>query len=91
MAYVIGVAEPVSLRVRARGWGRDVAPNGSLEQAVRSVFDLTPYAIIQQLGLEAPIYADTARRGHFGRPGLPWEGTPHAEALREAVSAASNA
>ncbi|MFM8385344.1 MAG: methionine adenosyltransferase [Planctomycetia bacterium] len=78
LAYVIGVAEPVSVRVEATG-GK--VPDAVLSAAVRDVFRLTPKAIIDTLGLLRPIYADTAMRGHFGRPGLPWEATDKAEAL----------
>ncbi len=91
LAYAIGVAEPVSVRIRAEGWDRDAVPNAVLSQAVRKVFDLTPYGIISGLGLEQPIYADTAARGHFGRPGLPWEETDRVDALKAEVATASNA
>jgi S-adenosylmethionine synthetase len=91
LAYAIGVAEPVSVRIRAEGWGRDPVPDEVLEGAVRKVFDLTPFGIIGQLALERPIYADTAARGHFGRDGLPWEATDRVEALRCEVAAASQA
>ncbi len=91
VAYAIGVAEPVSVRVRAEGWGRDAVPNEQLARAVAKVFDLTPYGIIQQLDLLRPIYADTAAMGHFGRPGLPWETTDKTEALKAEVGATSEA
>jgi S-adenosylmethionine synthetase len=85
LAYVIGVAEPVSLRVRAEGFGREAASNEALEKAIRKVFRLTPRAIIEDLSLLRPIYRDTAMRGHFGRPGLPWEETDRVDALRAAM------
>ena len=85
LAYVIGVAEPVSLRVRAEG---AEVPDAVLVEAVRSVFRLTPRAIIETLGLLRPIYKDTALRGHVGRPGLPWEAVDRADALRRAAEAA---
>ncbi len=91
VAYAIGVADPVSVRVRAEGWGRDAVPDARLEEAVATVFDLTPYGIIRQLGLLRPIYADTASGGHFGRPGLPWEATDRVDALKDAVAAAAQA
>jgi S-adenosylmethionine synthetase len=87
VAYAIGVAEPVSVCVRGEGWGREAVPDAILEQAVRQVFDLTPYGIIRALDLCRPIYAETACRGHFGRDGLPWEATDRVEDLRRAVSA----
>ncbi len=89
LAYAIGVAEPVSLRVRASGWGRDAAPDAVLEQAVRKVFRLTPHGIIEDLGLRRPIYRDTAMHGHFGRPSLPWEATDRAQALKAEVEASA--
>jgi S-adenosylmethionine synthetase len=89
LAYVIGVAEPVSLRVRATG--RDAVPDALLVAAVRKVFRLTPRGIIESLGLLRPIYKDTALRGHFGRPGLPWEATDKTEALRAALGSAASA
>jgi len=91
LAYAIGVAEPVSVRVRAEGWGRAATPDEVLERAVREVFRLTPAGIITQLGLLRPIYADTAMNGHFGREGLPWERTDQVEALQAAVGAAARA
>ncbi|MHC5009986.1 MAG: methionine adenosyltransferase [Planctomycetota bacterium] len=87
LAYAIGVADPVSLRVRARRWNGDGAPNAVLEEAVRRVFRLTPRGIIEDLGLLKPIYERTAWGGHFGRPGFPWEATDRVEALREEVRA----
>jgi S-adenosylmethionine synthetase len=91
VAYAIGVAQPVSVRVRAEGWGREPVPDPVLTRAVRDVFDLRPYAITRRLDLQRPIYADTARKGHFGRDGLPWERTDQVEALQRAVSAAQGA
>ena len=88
LAYAIGVAEPVSICVRAEGWGRDATPNAVLEQAVAEVFDLTPHGIITGLDLCRPLYRDTACLGHFGREGLPWEATDKVDALREAVERA---
>ncbi len=91
LAYAIGVAEPVSLRVRAEGWGRGAVPNETLEQAVRQVFGLTPSRIVADLDLLQPIYLDTAMHGHFGRPNLPWERTDKVDALQSAVSALAGA
>jgi S-adenosylmethionine synthetase len=87
LAYVIGVAEPASLRVRGEGWGREVPADEVLVRAVRQVFRLTPAAIIRELDLLRPIYRATAVGGHFGReePGFTWERTDKAEALAEAV------
>ena len=89
LAYVIGVAEPASLRVRAEGWSKPSTPNDVLERAVRKVFRLTPAAIIRDLDLLRPIYQATASGGHFGRPEpeFTWERTDKAAALQAAVGA----
>jgi S-adenosylmethionine synthetase len=95
LAYAIGVAEPVSVMVESFGSG--VVPDDELERAVRSVFDLTPAAIISHLELRHPIYLDTASYGHFGRTPeqavrhhqsvalFNWERTDRVDALRDAV------
>lgn len=87
LAYAIGVAEPVSLRIDASSHSGDGVPNSVLEQAARSVFRLTPRGIIDDLDLLRPIYQDTAMNGHFGRDNLPWEATDKVEALRSEVAA----
>ena len=81
LAYAIGVAEPVSLRVDCFGTGR--VADDRLEKAVQTVFDARPAAIIQQFGLRRPIYRQLAAYGHFGRPDLdlPWEKTDRTEEL----------
>ncbi len=91
LAYAIGVAEPVSLRVRARGWEKPAVPDEILSQAVRQVFRLTPYGIIQELDLLRPIYRATASGGHFGRASFPWERTDKAAALKTEVEATRSA
>lgn len=89
LAYAIGVVEPVSVRVQARTWNGETAPDHVLEAAVRKVFDLRPYGIITQLDLLRPIYTPTASGGHFGRAGFPWERTDRVDALRTEVEAAT--
>ncbi|MEZ4330370.1 MAG: methionine adenosyltransferase [Myxococcota bacterium] len=82
IAYAIGVAEPVSIRVDAFGTSRlDAA---QLERLVRKHFDLTPRGIDETHDLRRPIYRVTSYHGHFGREhvGLPWERTDKAEAIR---------
>jgi S-adenosylmethionine synthetase len=81
LAYAIGVAEPVSIRVDAFGTSR--LDGVALERLVRKHFDLTPKGIVDGLGLLRPIYRATSYHGHFGREdqGFPWEATPKAEAL----------
>jgi S-adenosylmethionine synthetase len=73
VAYAIGVAQPVSVYVDTFSTG--AADDDKLAKRVMEVFDLRPAAIIERLGLCAPIYAQTASYGHFGRPDLdlPWE------------------
>ncbi|MHB9864385.1 methionine adenosyltransferase [Streptomyces sp. YIM S03343] len=85
VAYAIGKAEPVGLFVETFGTG--VAPQGAIERAITEVFDLRPAAIIRDLDLLRPIYAQTAAYGHFGRelPGFTWERTDRVEALRSAA------
>ena len=65
LAYAIGVVDPISIMVDARGTGQ--VPDAKLEEAVREVFDLTPNGIIEALGLRRPIFKATAAYGHFGR------------------------
>jgi S-adenosylmethionine synthetase len=83
LAYAIGVAEPVSVHVDLHGTG--TVDEGSLEDAIRADFDLTPAGIIRELDLRRPIYRKTATYGHFGRacPEFTWEQTPRAESLRK--------
>ena len=85
LAYAIGVARPVSIRVDTFGTGS--VSDGALEQAVERVFDLRPSAIIRRLDLRRPIYRQLAAYGHFGRPelDLPWEKTDIVEALKAAL------
>ncbi len=84
LAYAIGVAEPVSIRVDTAGTGQ--LDDSQLTGLVRECFDLTPQGIIARLDLLRPIYQRTAAYGHFGRDGFPWEETERtSEALRRAA------
>ena len=85
LAYAIGVAEPVSVRVETAGTGR--LPEARLEALVRDRFPLTPAGIIEYLDLRRPIYRQTAAYGHFGRdePELKWEDVSLAGDLRSAA------
>ena len=85
LAYAIGVARPVSVRVDTFGTG--TVSDEALEAAVEKVFDLRPTAIINRLDLRRPIYRQTAAYGHFGRPelDLPWEKTDMVEAIQAAL------
>jgi S-adenosylmethionine synthetase len=81
LAYAIGVAEPVSIRIDP--FGTSKLDPGALDRLVRRHFDLTPKGIIEGLRLRRPIYRATSYHGHCGREdqGFPWEETTKAEAL----------
>ena len=85
LAYAIGVAEPVSVRVDT--FGTSVISEEKIERLVRREFKLTPREIIQTLDLRRPIYQRTAAFGHFGReePGFSWERIDRAAELRAAA------
>ena len=83
VAYAIGVAEPLSVLVDTQGTGK--VPDAQLVKLVRKHFPLRPRGIIEYLDLRKPIYKETARHGHFGRPGFRWEDTDKAETLRRAA------
>ena len=87
VAYAIGVAKPVSVFVDSYGTGK--YSDDVLAELVNRVFDLRPAAIIRDLDLKRPIYAQTAAYGHFGRDDLdlPWEKLDRVEALKEAAKA----
>jgi len=82
VAYAIGKAQPVGVFVETFGTG--VLADDKIQDAVLSVFDLRPAAIIRDLDLLRPIYAQTAAYGHFGRAELDftWEATDRVEALQ---------
>ena len=81
LAYAIGVAEPVSVRVNSYGTGR--VSDEQMVALLRQTCDLTPGGIIRKLNLRRPIYAPTAQCGHFGVADRPWEATDIAEKLRQ--------
>ena len=87
LAYVIGVAEPVSIAIDTFGTG--VAPDREIARLVREHFELTPKGIIEALKLRAPIYQKSAAYGHFGRnpeDGLfTWERTDRAAGLKSGL------
>ncbi|MFJ8664300.1 methionine adenosyltransferase [Streptomyces sp. NPDC093600] len=85
VAYAIGRAEPVGLFVETFGTG--TLSDEAIQDAVSSVFDLRPAAIIRDLDLKRPIYARTSAYGHFGRelPDFTWERTDRVEALKKAA------
>ena len=86
LAYAIGVARPMSIRVDT--FGTNKIAEEKIISAVETVFDLRPAAIIRDLDLRRPIYKQTAAYGHFGRNDLdlPWEKTNKTDELKHAVS-----
>ena len=85
LAYAIGVARPVSIRVDTFGTGK--VEDEKLADAVQKVFDLRPGAIIRKLNLRRPIYRQVAAYGHMGREDLdvPWEKTDRVDQLKAAL------
>ena len=81
LAYAIGVAQPVSLRVDSYGTG--IISDEKMTELLRKTCDMTPAGIIRRLELRNPIYAPTAEFGHFGVDGRPWENTDLAPVLKE--------
>ena len=86
VAYAIGKAQPVGLFIET--FGTNMVAGEKITSAVDAVFDLRPAAIILDLNLLRPIYAQTASYGHFGRelPDFTWERTDRAAALKEAAA-----
>ena len=82
LSYAIGVAEPTSIMVDTFGTG---AADVDFEKIVRENFKLTPDGIIETLGLRDTGYKQTAKYGHFGIEGLPWEKTDKAEDLKKYI------
>jgi len=85
VAYAIGKAHPVGVFVET--FGTETVPVSKIQNAVTTVFDLRPAAIIRDLNLLRPIYSQTAAYGHFGRelPNFTWEVTNRVDALRAAI------
>ncbi|EPH42605.1 methionine adenosyltransferase [Streptomyces aurantiacus] len=85
VAYAIGRAEPVGLFVET--FGTATVSQARIEQAITDVFDLRPAALVRDLDLLRPIYAQTSAYGHFGRElaDFTWERTDRADALRAAA------
>ena len=85
VAYAIGKAHPVGVFVET--FGTETVPVAKIQNAVTTVFDLRPAAIIRDLNLLRPIYSQTAAYGHFGRelPNFTWEATNRVDELRAAI------
>ncbi|GAA5984780.1 hypothetical protein JCM11641_002738 [Rhodosporidiobolus odoratus] len=73
LSYAIGVAEPLSVFVDTYGTVTGGRTDADLTKIILSNFDLRPGMIVKELGLQKPIYAQTACYGHFGNPDYPWE------------------
>jgi S-adenosylmethionine synthetase len=84
-AYAIGHPQPVSVRVETFGTAKLGISDEQITAAVQKVFSFKPADIVAQLDLLRPIYRETTNYGHFGKPGLPWEQTNKADALRALV------
>jgi S-adenosylmethionine synthetase len=83
VAYAIGVARPVSLLIET--FGTEKVDKDQIDKAVDEIFDLRPAAIVRDLDLRRPIYAQTAAYGHFGRDGLPWESLTKVDDVKSAL------
>jgi len=85
VAYAIGKAHPVGVFVET--FGTETVPVAKIQNAVTTVFDLRPAAIIRDLNLLRPIYSQTAAYGHFGRelPNFTWEVPNRVDELRAAI------
>ena len=85
LSYAIGVTKPISISVET--FGTETVEKEAIENAVSTVFDLSPRGIIEALDLKRPIYKQTAAFGHFGRKDLdlPWEQTNRVEELIKAT------
>lgn len=84
LSYAIGVAEPTSVMVDTFGTGADIG-DLTFEEIVRENFRLTPDGIIETLRLRDTSYKPTAKYGHFGIEGLPWEETDKVEDLKKYI------
>lgn len=73
LSYAIGVAEPLSVFVDSYGSVKEGLTDADLTKIILNNWDLRPGAIVKELGLQKPIYAQTAAYGHFGNESYPWE------------------
>ena len=86
VSYAIGISAPISVSIET--FGTNKISNHEIDQIVETHFDLRPGAIIRDLDLRRPIYAQTASYGHFGRTDidLPWERTNKVEDIKKAIN-----
>jgi S-adenosylmethionine synthetase len=91
LSYAIGVAEPLSIYVDLHGTAAEGVTEAAIEQAIPQLVRLTPKGIRTHLGLNKPIYKQTAAYGHFGRTAtgeaFPWERTDLVDKLKAAIAA----
>ena len=85
LAYVIGKSEPVAVTVDTHETSK--YDDDLIEEAVKSVFDMTPAGIIRAFGLNKPIFEKTATNGHFTDKTYPWEQTNRIDELRVVCTA----
>ncbi len=83
LAYAIGVSQPVGIYINT--FGTNKYPEAKILQAIKTVFDFSPKAIIDNLNLKKPIFLQTAAYGHFGRSNFTWEKTDKIMALKKAL------
>ena len=81
VAYAIGVARPVGVNVNTFGTGK--VSDEALEKYILANFDMRPKALIEELGLLAPVFKPTAAYGHFGRREFSWEKTDRAAQIAD--------
>ena len=86
VAYAIGIARPMSILVET--FGTETVSPDSIASAISEIFDLRPAAIIDELNLRRPIYAQTAAYGHFGREeeSFTWEQLNKVDALKSVLN-----
>lgn len=84
IAYAIGRAQPVGIYVET--FGTEHVDPAQISRAINEVFDLRPLGIIEDLDLKRPIYAETAKNGHFGRSEFPWEQLNRVDALKNVLN-----
>lgn len=83
LSYAIGVKEPTSIYIDT--FGSEKVSRDVILEAIKAEFDLTPGGIIKTLGLQAPLYKQTAAYGHFGRSHLPWEQLDKVDDLKKYI------
>ena len=88
IAYAIGVSDPISVEIET--FSSSNCNEGVLVEAVKNSFDLTPNGIIRFLGLNKPIYKETASYGHFGNDKYPWEKLDRITKLDEEIQRISD-